>query len=187
MQTRRSFVQRCTMFLGALAVSGSTMLLTACGNVAADILTVFKSILDTLALAGIIPNATIVQAVTAALTDVIAATTAYANAPAADKTSLGLKLALAIEEAQAQLQIFWNSSGLTGTTAVLVQGLLTIILSTLAAILPTLPVPPTQSDAMRASVGLKNRIAYSPKMRDSKQFRHDINQVCKENGYTKVF
>ena len=69
--TRRKFAQYVLTTLGALAVSGSTMLLTACGNVAADIITAFQAILGILKGAGIIPGGEIVAAVSAALSAVL--------------------------------------------------------------------------------------------------------------------
>ena len=64
MQTRRSFIQRVTTLLGALAVSGSAMFLTACGNVAQSIITAFQGILKILAQAGVLTNQPIIMAVT---------------------------------------------------------------------------------------------------------------------------
>jgi|SRR5208282_1615058 len=186
MQTRRSFIQRVTTLLGALAVSGSAMFLTACGNVAQSIITAFQGILKILAQAGVLTNQPIIMAVTSALDAVLGAVTAYANAPAADKTSFGLQLALAIQLAQAQLQTFWNSLSLGGPVAIVVEGLLTVLLSTLAGFLPPLPVPPANEEVQRA-MALPRHIPYTPQVRSDKQFRHDINVVCAQNSMKPIF
>ena len=183
---RRSFMQWAGMALGALAVSGWTVFLTACGNVASSIITAFQGILKILATAGIITNQPIVVAVTGALDAVLGAVTAYANAPAADKTSLGLQLATAIQSAQAELQTFYSSLNLTGTLAVVVEGLITVILSTLTAFLPSLPVPPV-SAALRKSKTLPKQLVYQPVQRTDKQFRHDVNAICVKNNFGKIF
>jgi hypothetical protein len=185
MQTRRGFIQRSLMLLGAIAISGSTMLLTACGNVAQDIVVAFKSLISLLANAGVIPGGSVITAVLAALQSVLDDVTAYQHAPAADKTSFGLRLALAIQIAQAQLQTFWSNLNLTGTLGLVVNGLVSIILSTLEAFLPALPLP-AQSDFVRDSMKLPHRISFVPQKRDSKQFRSDWNNLMTQYGYQKT-
>jgi hypothetical protein len=182
MQTRRGFIQRTLMVLGALAVSGSTLFLTACGNVAQSIITAFQGILKILAQAGIITSQPLVVAVSAALDAVLGAVVAYAKAPAADKTSFGLQLALAIQLAQAQLQTFWSSLNLTGTLSIVVEGLVTILLSTLASFLPTLPAAPMTKE-LREAKALPRQISYRPVTRSDKQFRHDWNALLTQHGY----
>jgi hypothetical protein len=185
-QTRRGFIQRTLMALGALAISGTTMFLTACGNVANSIITAFQGILKILAQAGVITNQPLIVAVTSALNAVLGAVTAYANAPAADKTTFGLQLALAIQLAQAQLQAFWSSLNLTGTVAIVVEGLVTILLSTLASFLPSLPAV-AMTKELREAKALPKQIAYHPQQRSDKQFRKDVNAVCVANGMAKIF
>ena len=183
---RRPFMQWAGIALGAIAVSGWTVFLTACGNVASSIITAFQGVLKILATAGIITNQPLVVAVTAALDAVLGAVTAYANAPAADKTSFGLQLATAIQSAQAELQTFYSGLPITGTLAIVVEGLITVILSTLTAFLPSLPVPPA-SEKLRASKALPKQLVYKPVQRTDKKFRSDVNAVCTTNGYAKIF
>ena len=155
MQSRRSFIQRTSLFLGALAVSGSTMLLTACASVVNDLLTAFQTILNILSAAGLVPGGALVAT---ALSNVIADVQAYEAAPAADKATLGEKLALVIQIAEAQLQTWFTGLGLTGTLAVIIESLVGVILSTLAGLLPTLPVPPTVPAEIVAARSLAHQI-----------------------------
>jgi hypothetical protein len=184
---RRDFVKYVATILGGLAVSGSTLFLTACGNVAADIITAFQSVLTILQGAGVVPGGEIVAAVSAALSAVLTEVTAYAQAPASDKTTVGLKLALLIQEAQAQLQTFWSGLNLTGVVAVVVKGVVSVILSTLAGFLPTLPVPATESEIVKKAARLPNMVTYIPQKLTAKQFRAAVNKLMVDNKYPKVF
>jgi hypothetical protein len=194
MQTRRSFIQRTSVFLGAVAVSGSTMLMTACASVANDLVTAFEAILGILSAAGIVPGgAVVVTAIQAVLTQV----QAYLNAPAADKTTVGMSLALVIADAQADLQTWFASLNLTGTLAGVIESLVNVLLSTLAGFLPTLPVPPTESANVRAAKALAHQIIYKPVAtimitkhgldKASGQFRTTFNATLKANGFNKAF
>jgi hypothetical protein len=191
MQTRRGFIQRMFMALGAVAISGSTLFLTACGNVANDLVTAFNSILNILSAAGLVPGgALVVTALEAVLSEV----TAYINAPAADKTSIGQDLSLAIQLAQARLQTWFTGLGLTGTLAVVIESLVSVLLSTLAGFLPPLPVPVTLSKEIKES---RDTIVYRPVAvihctksglrAASKQFQSSFNSVLTAKGYQKVF
>jgi hypothetical protein len=192
MQTRRSFIQRVTTLLGALAISGWTMLLTACNNVAQDIVTAFEQIVTILTNAGFIPNPAMVTEVEAALNAVLAEVTAYENAPAADKTTVGLKLATLIQLAQEKLQSFFSIFAPVGPVGVLVEGLIEVLLDTLAGFLPALPAPPAVAQAR-----LAKRIVVKPippvtltkhgMDSASKQFRASFNAVLTAHGYPKKF
>lgn len=194
MQSRRSFIQRTSLFLGALAVSGSTMLLTACASVVNDLLTAFQTILNILSAAGLVPGGALVAT---ALSNVIADVQAYEAAPAADKATLGEKLALVIQIAEAQLQTWFTGLGLTGTLAVIIESLVGVILSTLAGLLPTLPVPPTVPAEIVAARSLAHQITFKPVAtitltkggldKASKQFRSQFNSQLTANGYAKTF
>jgi hypothetical protein len=194
MQSRRSFIQRTSLFLGALAVSGSTMLLTACASVVNDLLTAFQTILNILSAAGLVPGGALVAT---ALSNVIADVQAYEAAPAADKATLGEKLALVIQIAEAQLQTWFTGLGLTGTLAVIIESLVGVILSTLAGLLPTLPVPPTVPAEIVAARSLAHQITFKPVTtitltkggldKASKQFRSQFNSQLTANGYAKTF
>jgi hypothetical protein len=182
MITRRAFVQRSLTGAAVLAVAGQSLVLTACGNLGGELLTAFKNILGILEGAGILTANPLVTAVSAALSEVISALTAYANAPAADKATLGLKLATLIQIANEQLQTFYASLGLTGTLATVIESLVAVILSTLAGLLPSLPVP----TVMVARANLTKRVPYIPVARSARVFRNDYNTVLTAHGYPKV-
>ena len=194
MQTRRGFIQKVSMLFGALAVSGSTMFLTACAAVVNDLLTAFQSILNILSAAGILPGGALVST---ALSNVIADVKIYENAPAADKASAGEKLSLVIQIAQAQLQTWFGGLGLTGVLAAVVESLVSVILGTLAGLLPTLPVPPTSAPEIAAAKALSRRVVYKPVAtititrsgldKASGQFRKSFNAALTSNGYAKAF
>ena len=194
MQTRRGFIQKVSMLFGALAVSGSTMFLTACAAVVNDLLTAFQSILNILSAAGILPGGALVST---ALSNVIADVKIYENAPAADKASAGEKLSLVIQIAQAQLQTWFSGLGLTGVLAAVVESLVSVILGTLAGLLPTLPVPPTSAPEIAAAKALSRRVVYRPVAtititrsgldKASGQFRKSFNAALTSNGYAKAF
>ena len=184
-QSRRQFGK--TIGMGALALSmGELIMGLSCGSVVSDILTAFNAVVSILGGAGIIPGP-IVTVVSAALQDVVADVNAYDAAPAADKTSIGLKLALAIQLAQAQLQTFYSGLNLTGVLSVVIEGLIKIILSTLTGFLPALPIPPTSNPALRSAMALPRQITFVPQKRTSKQFRAACNKICTDNGYPKYF
>jgi len=194
MQTRRGFIQKVSMLFGALAVSGSTVFLTACAAVVNDLLTAFQSILNILSAAGILPGGALVST---ALSNVIADVKIYENAPAADKASAGAKLSLVIQIAQAQLQTWFGGLGLTGVLAAVVESLVSVILGTLAGLLPTLPVPPTSAPEIAAAKALSRRVVYKPVAtititrsgldKASGQFRKSFNAALTSNGYAKAF
>jgi hypothetical protein len=194
--SRRSFAKSALALLGAIAVSGSTMFMVACGSVVNDLVTAFQSILNILISAGIVPGGLATIVVTA-LNDVIDAVQAYESAPAADKQSLGEKLAVLVTIAQADLQSWFSGLNLTGTLAAIVESLVAVILSELAALLPTLPQPVTIPDTVRAARALSHQITYRPVgtieitkrglKRASERFRVRFNNLLTADGYPKAF
>lgn len=198
---RREFVKRAGIGMAALSVAGSSAILAGCGNIYATILAyttaglqAFQSVVDLLEGAGIINPAEgtaislAVAAVKAAFADIQTAVAAYDAAPAADKLTLGGKIATAIQIAEAQIQQFWNDLHIPGGGLIsLVKGLLGIILSTLTAFLPQLPKPAGTASIVRRSASLGDRISYTPQKRTVKQFRHEINELLEQNGKPKVF
>jgi hypothetical protein len=64
--------------------------------------------------------------------------------------------------------------------------LVTVILSTLTAFLPTLPVPPMTAELKEAR-SLPKQLNPAPKQRTDKQFRHDIDAICTQNGMKPIF
>jgi hypothetical protein len=192
MQSRRSFIQRTATFLGALALSGTTVFLTGCSNLANDLVTAFADILSILSAAGIVPGGALV---TAALNAVLSEVQAFENAPAADKTSIGQDLSLAIQLAQARLQTWFQSLNLTGTLATVIESLVSVILSNLAGLLPTLPVPPSLP-AEITEAGRRQKITYKPVptisvtrsglKQASLRFRMAFNDDLTSHGYQQV-
>lgn len=194
MQSRRDFVKRAAMFVGALSASGSTMFLTACANVENSLLEAFQSILSILSAAGLVPGGSLV---TAAINAVISELQAYEAAPANDKTSIGQDLSLAIQLAQARLQTWFAALNLTGPLAIVIESLVSVLLSTLAGLLPTLPSPPTQNEEILRARALPHPIGYKPvppimiTRRGLKkayvQFREKFNSVLTAHGYKPAF
>jgi hypothetical protein len=184
--TRRDFGKYVGAGALALGIGEITMGLS-CNNITQDVLTAFNAIVGILGGAGIIPGGPIVSVVSLALQDVIVDVVAYNAAPSVDKTTTGLKLALAIQLAQAQLQTFYSGLNLTGTLAIVVEGGINIILSTLAGFLPVLPILPIPSPALKVAMTLPKQIVYVPMKRTARQFRSDFNKVFINNNYPKVF
>ena len=193
---RRSFAKSALALLGAIAISGGSMIMVACGSVVNDLVTAFQSILNILISAGIVPGGLATIVVTA-LNDVIDAVQAYESAPAADKQSLGEKLALIITIAQADLQSWFSGLNLTGTLAAIVESLVAVLLSELAGLLPTLPQPVTIPDVVRIARALPHQITYRPigaititkrgMKRASDKFRARFNALLTADGYPAAF
>jgi hypothetical protein len=191
---RRTFVQSLMALAGTLAVTGTTMLMTACASVVNDLVTAFQSILNILAAAGLVPGGALVVT---ALNNVLSEVLAYESAPAADKVTVGEKLALIIQIAQADLQTWYSGLGLTGPIAIVVESLVGVLLSTLAGLLPTLPQPVTIPAEVRAARALARQIIYRPVSTvpitrrgldaASKQFRASFNNTLTKNGYNRAF
>jgi hypothetical protein len=187
---RRTFVQSLLALTGTLAVTGVSLVMTACASVVNDLVTAFQSILNILSAAGLVPGGALVVT---ALDNVLDAVQAYENAPSVDKTSLGQKLALVVQIAQAQLQSWFSGLNLTGPIAVVVESLVSVLLSTLSGLLPTLP-PPVRPPELAAGT---HRITFKPAATiqitksglaaASKQFRATFNNDLTSHGYAKTF
>ena len=194
MHNRRAFIQSGLSYLGLLAISGGTMFLAACASVVNDLVTAFQSILNILAGAGLVPGGALVVT---ALQNVLSAVTAYENAPAADKVTLGEKLATIIAIAQADLQTWFAGLNLTGTLATVIESLVAVILGTLAGLLPTLPQPAFIPDEVRAAKSLPHQVTYTPVATitltkgglksASQAFRASFNSKLTASGYGKAF
>jgi hypothetical protein len=124
----------------------------------------------------------VVQAVSAALTAISTAVTAYDNAPAADKASTKLKITLAIYEAIGQLQTFWTNLGIQNAT---VQAIITVIIATLQGFLPQLPVPPNAA-ALNARMSSSGLTPVPKTYKAPEDFQTEINKILVDGGYAKL-
>ena len=143
MHTRRDFAK--VVGCGALGVGiGITTMGLSCESIFADIesyvpigLAAFNEILSLVDPTEAALLTPIINDVKAAFADLTAAITQYENAPASDKSTLLGKITTAINAVIDEINQFWNDlklpdSGLAST----IEGVLQIILSTLAAFLP---------------------------------------------------
>jgi hypothetical protein len=105
----------------------------------------------------------------------------YNNAPASDKTTLKDKIAVVLQDLQAEIQTFWNNLSLPGPLGILVKGLLSIILSTLAGFASQLPVP-LPSPASERMKALPNKIGVTPVLRTKKEFEKEFNKALVDAG-----
>lgn len=188
--TRRSFYGRILAGISLIALPVS---MTGCwlsGSVFSQImsyvgigLTAFQVVVGLLdpPLAAVMAGA--ITLVKAGFADLQLAVQDYNNAPAADKTTLKNKIAVVLANLRNEIQSFWANLNLPDPAlASLIQGLLSIILSTLAGFAGQLPVP----------VGAKVRAASSkditvtPQVRDKKQFEKDFNAVLTQAGKPPV-
>lgn len=196
MITRRIF-GKMGLGLGAATALASMLVTTACNtfdNILKYVnvgLQAFQSIVDLLTGAGVIPpgEGTLIDLaialVKSGFADVQTAVNDYDSAPADQKSSLKLKIALALSILEANIQSFWSDLKIPDVKlASLVQGLIGIILSTLGAFSATLPTPPANVKAENAKA-LAHRITVSPKARTVHEFKSDFNKLLVTNGYTQ--
>lgn len=190
--SRRTFAIRSLTSIGLLATLGSTIGLTGCSlftNIANYVgvgLQAFQAIVNILMSAGVIPPgagtliAAAILAVKAAFADVSAAIADYENAPAADKATFLGKVSTTLSAVVAELNHFWGDLNIPDSKlASLIEGLLGIIVSTLAAFIAQVPAPPTPTPA----VATKKRIVVAPQKRSPTQFRKAFNQLVIAGGY----
>ena len=187
--TRRSFAGRMMAGAGMLAVSSMT---TACwftGTVFTQImsyvgvgLTAFQAVVDLLDPALAVAVNSIVAPIKAGFADLQLAVQAYNNAPAASKSTLLGKISTILSDLQSQIQNFWSNLNLPdGSLATLIQGLLGIILSTLAGFATQLPAPVAAPRALPAKA-----ISVAPVKRNKKQFEKDFNGALVAAGKPAV-
>jgi len=151
----------------------------------------FQAVVDLLAGAGVIPVGSgtgidlLISLVKAAFADLNAAITAYQAAPSASKASYLGKLSTVLSVLQANIQQFWNDLKIPDAKmASTVQGLLGIILSTLAGFSESLPTPAPTPSALKAA-SLPNRLSVAPQKRTPSQFKKAFNQELATSGYTQ--
>lgn len=187
--TRRQFAKVLSS-VGTAFVFANTLAISAC-NVFTDILKYipvglqgFMSVIDLLSGNGVINPVegtaidVLINIVKAGFADLAAATESYNNAPAADKATLKGKLALVLADVQASIQQFWGDVHIPDPKlAQTVQGLLGLILSTLAGFGISLPVPAVKSTRVMKVEALGNRITFTPKKRTQAEFKKEFNAI----------
>ena len=191
--TRRGFTGRMLAGAGAVYLAGVNTACWLSGSVFASImtyvgigLTAFQavvSLLDpplALALAGTI------ALVKAGFADLQLAVQDYNNAPAADKTTLKNRIAVVLQDLQFEIQKFWSNLNLPGPLGTLVEGLLNIILSTLAGFAGQLPAPITPPASVEKMKALAKTITVTPQVRNKSQFESDFNAKWAASGRPPV-
>jgi hypothetical protein len=121
-----------------------------------------------------------------AFADLEVAVTNYQNAPAASKSTLVGKITTAINDAIAQVQAFWVAANLpAGGIASTIEGVLQIILSTLAAFFPS--IGGKLMAAKEPGFGEKGTgvrlIQFTPVKRSPAQLKKDINAAFVNGGH----
>lgn len=177
------------------AITGSTVLTTGCwfsSNLFTSItkyvgvgLQGFSAIVGILEGAGIInPVAgtaifALINLVKAGFADLQTAVNNYNAAPAEQKQTLLGKISVAVATLEQSLQEFWSDLQIPNPgLATVIEGLLGVILSTLAGWSSGLPAP----------VGVQKRalakaIVVTPKKRSPSQFKKDFNAIIVQGAY----
>jgi phage-related protein len=188
MQTRRQFGK--LVGTGALAVGiGEVTLGLSCASLEADLekyvpigLSAFQTIVSLVDPPIAAAVAGVITLVKAGFADVAAAVQDYQDAPAANKATLLGKISTAIVAVQSELQTFWNDLNLPdGSLATTISNLLAVILSTLAAFLPSLPAAASSASARQAN--LRKVVPFTPQRRSVSQFRKAFDAVLTANGH----
>jgi hypothetical protein len=186
---RREVIKKVGLSAGTVLIAGQFLGISAC-NVYNDImqyipvaLTAFSTIVSILNPGVGATILAVISMVKVALADVQTAVTNYENAPSSEKVTLSGKIATAINAAEAELQQFWSDLKLPdGNLATLIEGVINVIVSTLAAFLPQLaPAIPVPAKT------LTKRINYTAKKRSIKQFKSDLNAEFTKGGYPVIF
>lgn len=194
---RRRFGVMVAKGFGVAGISSLVSVTAACpawvGNVYSSILKyipvglqAFVSIIGILSGAGVIPLGTgaaidaIIALVKAAFADVQVDITNYENAPAAEKATLLGKISTALAILESNLQQFWNDLSIPDAKlSALIQGLLGVILSTLAAFSSQLPAPvatPQLEEMQKKRAALSKTITVAPQKMSVKQFKKMFNE-----------
>jgi hypothetical protein len=194
--TRRDFNKRFAGILLMFSTLSSALLTTGCSVYDRIVqwvgvgIAAFTSIVKLLAGAGIVSTVE-GMAITAILglfktgmADVQVAIAEYENAPAASKQTAAQKVSVALQAVIDGLQKFWNDLSIPdGQLASLIQGLLGIILSTLAGFMTQLPVVPvTRKSFPRMIAVIPKKISWHYK---TTAFVKEFNGLLQQNGYSQ--
>lgn len=192
MINRREFGKRLMQGAGVLTVADLSMGVS-CGSIFTDIdnyvpigLESFDEILTLIAPAEATLLAPVILVVKAAFADLTAAVTQYENAPAANKQTLIGKITTAINDVIQNLQTFWSNLNLpAGNLVSTIEGVLQIVLSTLAAFLPILGGTVTSVTTAKIAK-LSKTIQIVPVAKSQlkpKAVKVNINNVFTKYGY----
>jgi hypothetical protein len=188
MITRRQFGK--TVGTGALALGiGEVTMGLGCATVFTDIenyvpigLQAFDLVIGLIDPALAVTLTPLINDVKSAFADVVAAINAYQNAPASQKATLIGKVSLVINVAITAIQQFWSALSLPdGSLLSTIEGVLQIILSTLAAFLPDLT---GNTIAVVKTQGLTKTISFTPvKPKNAKSLKSELNLVFTSHGF----
>ena len=193
MTNRRNFLVDSGKGIALLALaSGSALFTTGC-NVFNKIvawlgvgIAATKSIINLLSGAGIVNTvqgvalSAVLDTIKAAFADVQAAVAAYENADPASKATFAGRISMALQALGDQFQKLWSDLNIPhASLASLVQGLIGIILSTIAGFQAQLPAP------VSPPLSLSRRMAVVAQRRDEKRFRYDFNSLLAQSGQSQ--
>jgi len=191
--SRRNFLS----YSGALAIAGGTVMNTGCWNpfspdVLAQItkyvavgLQAFSAVVGIATSAGVINPVEgdvifgVINLVKAGFADLQTAVSNYNAAPADQKQTLLGKVATAVAVLEGSIQEFWNDLHIPNPTlSAVIEGLLGVILSTLAGWGSLLP-----SVVGYQKKALPKAIVVTPKKRSPKEFKKDFNAIIVQGAY----
>lgn len=203
--TRRSFatlIGKGGAMFGIGSIVSTTSAFLACpawvSNLYSDILkyapvalNAFNAVLQILAgngisTAGILT--VIIVSAKAAFADIQVAVQQYQAASAGQKTGLLGAISEAIAVAEATLQKFWSDLVIPDAKlALLIQGLLGIITSTLMGFATQLPAPvtPAAQQMQRMKASFPKLLKAPPQKRSLAQFKRDFNATLTAAGYQR--
>jgi phage-related protein len=192
MQTRRQFGKTIMGAVPTIALAGGLGITTmglSCGSIFTDIedyvpigLEAFQEVLNLISPAEGAALATIITAVKATFADLTTVISNYQNAPAADKSTLIGKITTAINAVMQELQQFWNDANLpSGTLASTIEGVLQVVISTLAAFLPLLGGVLLPAKKLGKTIPI---IPYTKSQLKTKTVKANVNAVFAKYGYS---
>lgn len=186
---RRSFFTGAVRYTAIFLALGSSIFgLAGCISLSALINIIVSALASLQTLLGsLIPPAAavILTAVKAGLADLSAAIAQYDAAPASEKTTLLAKIDLLLTDIVSNFQLFINQvlPG-AGTLVTVIEGIVELILSTIAGIRGDFPQSSTLSAmSIRMSRGT---VAIVPVRRDAKRFKKSFNTLVANAGYPQA-
>jgi hypothetical protein len=199
MLTRREFSQRAGFFVLLASLGSGVISQIGCdfGSVFSKIkdwiklgIGSFQSIVDLLAASGVIPmgaGTVIDMAITlvkAAFTDLTNAVTQYENAPADQKSTFAGKLSTMLAVLESTIGTFWADLKIPDTNlSKLIEGLVNIVISTIAGFSTQLPAPAPAAAAKLSAARAVHAVA--PVKRSISQFKRDFNALLAQSGHSK--
>ena len=197
--TRRQALKAVAIF-GFMTASLSQMAVS-CSNLFTEILAYisvglqgFASIMNILSGLGVIPVGSgaalnmAIALVKSGFADLQTAVNDYESAPAASKATLEGKISTVLQDLQNEITAFWNNLALPSPQdAALIQGLLEVITTSLAAFATQLPPAPASSVMHGSSLRAQSKVslAIAGHKRSKRQFRSDFNAILHAHGMDK--